>query len=131
MELDIRSIKCSLDMDIVRAKTPEMVRVEIWSCLLAYNLIRLKMLQAAAEKGRMPRTLSFTTTQQSLANTWLLAAVSTTPELIQLSIEISASETVGNRLDRVEPRANKRRKKVVALLNKPRRQAIEELKQAV
>ena len=87
------------------------------------------MLQAAAEKGRMPRTLSFTTTQQSLANTWSLAAVSTTPELIQLSIEISASETVGNRLDRVEPRANKRRKKVVALLNKPRRQAIEELKQ--
>jgi len=84
VELDIRSIKCSLDMDIVRAKTPEMVRVEIWSCLLAYNLIRLKMLQAAAEKGRMPRTLSFTTTQQSLANTWLLAAVSTTPELIQL-----------------------------------------------
>ena len=130
VELDIRSIKCSLDMDIVRAKTPEMVRVEIWSCLLAYNLIRLKMLQTAAEKGRMPRTLSFTTTQQSLANTWLLAAVSTTPELIQLSIQISASETVGNRLDRAEPRANKRRKKVVALLNKPRRQAIEELKQA-
>ena len=42
------------------------------------------MLQTAAEKGPMPRTLNFTTTQQSLANTWLLAAVSTTPELIQL-----------------------------------------------
>jgi len=42
VELNIRSIKCSMDMDIVHAKTPEMVRVEIWSCLLAYNLIRLK-----------------------------------------------------------------------------------------
>jgi len=40
--------------------------------------------ETAAEKGPMPRTLNFTTTQQSLANTWLLAAVSTTPELIQL-----------------------------------------------
>ena len=37
VELDIRSIKCSLGMDVLRAKTPEMVRIELWSCLLAYN----------------------------------------------------------------------------------------------
>ena len=40
VELDIRSIKCSLGMNVIRAKTPEMVRTEFWSCLLAYNLIR-------------------------------------------------------------------------------------------
>jgi len=130
VELDIRSIKCSLNMDVVRAKTPAMVRTEIWSCLLAYNLIRLKMLQAAAEKGRMPRTLSFTTTLQSLATNWLLAAVTRTPELIPNSIDMSASEAVGNRPDRIEPRANKRRSKAIALLNKPRRKAIEEIRQA-
>lgn len=127
VELDIRSIKCSLGMDIIRAKTPAMVRTEIWSCLLAYNLIRLKMLQSAASCGRIPRTLSFTTTMQSLANTWVLASVASTPELIQLSLGMSASETVGNRPDRVEPRANKRRPKVIALLNKPRREAKAEL----
>ena len=42
VELDIRSIKCSLGMDVIRGKTPEMVRTEFWSCLLAYNLIRAK-----------------------------------------------------------------------------------------
>ena len=130
VELDIRAIKCSLDMDIVRAKTPAMVKTEIWSCLLAYNLARLKMLQSAAALGKMPRTLSFTTAVQMLACTWLLAAVVNSNELIQLGIEMPASETVGNRLDRIEPRANKRRPKVLALLNKPRLQAIAEFKQA-
>ena len=70
-------------MDIVRAKTPAMVQTEIWSCLLAYNLIRMKMLQSCSSSGRMPRTLSFTTTQQLLANNWLLPSVSLTAELIE------------------------------------------------
>jgi hypothetical protein len=120
VELDIRAIKCSLDMDIVRAKTPAMARTEIWSCLLAYNLIRMKMLQSCAVNGRMPRTLSFTTTMQLLAGTWVMAAVVLTKEMVQLGLETSSSETVGNRPDRVEPRANKRRPKLLALLNKLR-----------
>ena len=130
VELDIRSIKCSLDMDTVRAKTPAMVRTEIWSCLLAYNLIRMKMLQGCAVSGRMPRTLSFTTTLQLLAANWLLASVMLTAELVQLGLETSSSETVGDRLDRVEPRANKRRPKLLALLTKPRQIAKLELMNA-
>jgi len=127
VELDIRSIKCSLDMDIVRAKTPGMVQTEIWSCLLAYNLIRLKMLQSCAVKGRMPRTLSFTTTMQLLASNWVMASVILTEKLVQLGWETSCSERVGNRLDRIEPRANKRRPKLLALLTKPRHIAKMEL----
>jgi hypothetical protein len=127
VELDIRSIKCSLGMEIVRAKTPEMVQTEIWSCLLAYNLIRLKMLQSCAASGRMPRTLSFTTTQQLLANNWLLAAVKLTAVLVELGQQISSSEVVGDRPDRIEPRANKRRPKRLALLTKPRHTAISQL----
>lgn len=127
VELDIRSIKCSLDMDIIRAKTPAMIRTEIWSCLLAYNLIRMKMLQSCAVSGRMPRTLSFTTTLQLLAANWVLASVMLTAELVQLGLETSSSETVGDRLDRVEPRANKRRPKLLALLKKPRQLAKLEL----
>ena len=114
-------------MDIIRAKTPAMVKTEIWSCLLAYNLIRMKMLQSCAANGRMPRTLSFTTTQQLLANNWLLASVMLTDELVTLGQQISSSEVVGNRPDRVEPRANKRRPKILALLNKPRHIAKQEL----
>lgn len=123
VELDIRSIKCSLGMDIVRAKTPAMVQTEIWSCLLAYNLIRMKMLQSCAINRRMPRTLSFTTTLQLLANNWLLASVMLTSELVALGQQTSSSEVVGNRLNRIEPRANKRRPKILALLNKPRHTA--------
>ncbi len=130
VELDIRAIKCSLGMDIVRAKTPAMVQTEIWSCLLAYNLIRMKMLQSCAANGRMPRTLSFTTTMQLLANNWILASVMLTNELVELGCQISSSQIVGNRPDRIEPRANKRRSKAIALLTKPRRKAIVELKQA-
>lgn len=129
VELDIRSIKCSLSMDIIRAKSPDMVRTEIWSCLLAYNLIRLKMLQAAAVAGRMPRSLSFTATMQSLATTWTLAAVVHSEQLIQVGLEMSSDQAVAQRPDRVEPRANKRRPKLIALLTKPRQKAIAELKQ--
>lgn len=127
VELDIRSIKCSLGMDIIRAKTPAMVKTEIWSCMLAYNLIRMKMLQSCAVTGRMPRTLSFTTTMQLLATNWVLASVRITAELIELGQHASCSQMVGNRPDRIEPRANKRRPKLIALLSKPRHLAIREL----
>lgn len=127
VELDIKSIKCSLGMDIVRAKTPAMVQTEIWSCLLAYNLIRMKMLQSCAANGRMPRTLSLTATLQLLANNWLLASVVLTDELVELGQQTSSSEYTGHRLDRIEPRANKRRPKLLALLTKPRAQAKLEL----
>lgn len=123
VELDIRQIKCSLGMDEIRAKTPEMVRTEIWSCLLAYNLIRAKMLQSSSASGRDPRSLSFTVTMQLLGTNWVLCAVvGVTPELAELGQQASSSEVVGNRPDRVEPRVNKRRPKVLALMTKPRAQ---------
>ena len=89
VELDIRSIKCSLGMDVIRAKSPAMVKTEIWSCLLAYNLIRLKMLQSCSINGRMPRTLSFTATMQMLATKWVVAAVILTTELVLLGTPVS------------------------------------------
>ena len=128
VELDIRSIKCSLGMDILRAKTPEMVRTELWSCLLAYNLIRLKMLQSCASSGRDPRSLSFTTTLQLLGTNWLLCAViGVTAELSALGQAASSSEQVGHRPGRVEPRMNKRRPKMIALMTKPRHECRAEL----
>ncbi len=121
VELDIRAIKCSLGMDILRAKTPEMVRTELWSCLLAYNLIRLKMLQSCGAQGRDPRSVSFTTTMQLLATNWLLCAViGVTDELAQLGQVMPCSEQVGHREGRIEPRKNKRRPKLIALMTKPR-----------
>ena len=48
-EVDIRSIKLTMKMDVLRCKTPEMVRKEIWAHLLVYNLLRTVMAVAAGE----------------------------------------------------------------------------------
>src|SRR5262245_29729129 len=65
-ELDLRSIKVTLQMDMLRCKTPEMVRKEIWAHVSAYNLIRTVMAQAAVGEGIPPRSLSFKATLQVL-----------------------------------------------------------------
>src|SRR5262245_46902629 len=58
-EVNIRSIKSTMRMDVLRCKTPEMVRKEIWAHLLAYNLLRTVMAVAASENGIEPRQVSF------------------------------------------------------------------------
>ena len=129
-ELDIRAIKITMGMDILRCKSPEMVRKEMWACVLAYNLIRQIMLQSAQEAGVSPRALSFTAAMQSIAASWLVAALSDdalAAQLINAALASMAEHIVGNRPGRVEPRAIKRRPKEHALLTKPRDQARAEL----
>ena len=58
-ELDLRSLKVTLHMDVLRCRTPEMVRKEVWMHLLGYNLIRAVMADAARAQGVAPRELSF------------------------------------------------------------------------
>jgi len=126
VELDIRAIKCTLGMDALRCKTPEMVRREIWTCLLAYNLIRKTMMEAARREGLSPRQLSFTAAMQKIAagyGTLVVMDEATATELIELHLTHLACQEVGNRPDRVEPRAIKRRPKPHALLRKPRDEA--------
>jgi hypothetical protein len=65
-ELDFRSIKHSLHMDVLRAKTPSMVRKEIWAHLLAYNLLRGTMVESAKRNDVMPRQLSVKGTMQAV-----------------------------------------------------------------
>src|ERR1051325_9793925 len=64
-EVDIRSIKSAMKMDILRCKTPGMVEKEIWAHLLAYNLLRTVM-AVAAEKGVEPREISFKGAKQAV-----------------------------------------------------------------
>ena len=123
VELDIRSIKCSLAMEHLRAKSPEMVRRELWSCLLAYNLIRMKMLQSGAGTQRDIRSMSFSRALVLLGTNWLLCgARGLNQSLIELGQNQPVGEVVGHRPDRVEPRVNKRRPKVLKLMSKPRNQ---------
>jgi hypothetical protein len=126
VELDIRSIKISLGMEVLRCKTPEMVRKEIWTCLLAYNLIRQTLLQAASLSEWSPRQLSFTAALQKIAASWgtiVVVADQVVATLIAVHLEDLANHQVGDRPDRVEPRAIKRRPKPQRLLRVPREQA--------
>jgi hypothetical protein len=89
------------------------------------------MLQSCAAQGRDPRSVSFTATLQLLATNCLLCAViGVTAELAQLGQTMPCSEQVGHREGRHEPRANKRRPKILALMTKPRRVYQEETKAA-
>jgi putative transposase len=130
VELDIRAIKISLGMDVLRCKTAEMVRREIWTCLLAYNLIRNAMLQAAVQAGRCPRQLSFTAALQKIAAAWVTIVVChevRALSLIHVHLDDMATHQVGDRPNRVEPRKVKRRPKPHPLLMIPRQQARAEL----
>jgi putative transposase len=126
VELDIRTIKCTLGLEVLRCKSPEMVRREFWTGLLAYNLIRQTMLQAALQAGRSPRQLSFTAALQKIAASWntiLVCQDAAALLLIEIHLGDLATHQVGNRPDRVEPRAKKRRPKPQRLLMQPRQQA--------
>lgn len=126
VELDIRAIKCSLGMDVLRGKTPAMVRKEIWTCLLAYNLIRKTMLQAAMDTELSPRQLSFTSAMQTMAANWVVLPTQDAPTialLIETAIGGLTSQLVGKRPNRFEPRAVKRRPKPMRLLTMPRDEA--------
>ena len=125
-ELDLRALKVTLGMDVLRCKSPAMVRKELWAHLLAYNLIRTVMAQAARANDLLPRDLSFTGTVQTLtAFAGLLgdADPSDREELYGRLLAAVASHRVGDRPDRVEPRARKRRPKHYPHLMKPREQA--------
>jgi len=65
-EVDIRSIKSTMQMDILRCKTPDMVHKEIWTHVLAYNLLRTVMAVAAKENDIEPRKVSFKGAKQAV-----------------------------------------------------------------
>jgi DDE family transposase len=125
-ELNLRSIKIALGMDVLRCKTPEMVRKEIGMTLAAYNVIRALMVLAAKRHARQPRQLSFKGALQSLlefAETLRQSPPEKRDRQWENILEGVANDEVGNRPDRIEPRARKRRPKPYPLLMKPRKQA--------
>jgi Transposase DDE domain len=123
VELDLRSLKTQLRLDILRCKTPAMVRKEIWAHFLAYNLTRRLMAAAAQEQGVRPRYLSFMAAVQTLNEfRWLLltAAAEARGVYVRALWVAVASHAVGDRPERCEPRAVKRRPKPLRYLNEPR-----------
>jgi hypothetical protein len=122
-EVDIRTIKSTMQMEILRCKTPDMVHKEIWTHLLAYNLLRTVMAVAADENDTEPRKLSFKGAKQALT-AFAPKIEAARPEyrasLIDAMLRTIAYHRVGDRPGRWEPRGRKRRPKPGARLTQPR-----------
>jgi len=130
-ELDLRSLKVTLGMDVLRCLSPAMVRKEVWAHLVAYNLIRTLMARAAEDLGCLPRQLSFKGALQAMtafAERLLNAAERSVSELLDWLLLAIGAYQVGDRPNRVEPRARKRRPKHYPFLNQPRQEALRLLK---
>lgn len=123
VELDIKNIKTTLGMEILRCRTPAMAQKEMWAHLLAYNLIRLLMAQAAHSAGVHPRELSFKHTVQIWIE-WTSQHLSVNTKQQQVILfRLIAQLRVGRRPGRIEPRARKRRPKSYQWLKVPRAKA--------
>jgi Transposase DDE domain len=121
VELDLRNIKTTLGMDILSCQTPAMNEKEFWVHLLAYNVIRLLMAQAAHQAGIHPRELSFKHTVQ-MWNAWRSTGLAATTHCAHL-FTLIAQLRVGQRAGRIEPRMRKRRPKPYPYMKESRDKA--------
>lgn len=127
-ELDLRSIKCTLKMGHLKCKTPSMVRKELWMHLLAYSVIRRKMVEAAKCHHQVPRKLSFASGRRFISEIYQM--IQQEPQgskmilrLEEYLFECIAKSKVGDRPGRKEPRAVKKQELKFPKLTKPRVEA--------
>jgi hypothetical protein len=112
-EVNLRTLKSTMKMEHIRCQSPEMVRKDFWMHVLAYNLIRKLIAQSAWRYGREPWQISFKGAVQTLAayrGLWLYSRVDAGAVMDYL-LDAIVQHVVGNRPDRYEPRAQKRRPK--------------------
>ena len=125
VELFFRDIKTTMGMDILRCKTPDMIRKEILMHFIAYNCIRRLIHESSERLNKAHERVSFKGSLQALRQ-WIHSGhLSTKPNekpqrLLAKLLEYIADKIVPNRPSRREPRAVKRRPKPHQLLNKPR-----------
>lgn len=127
VELHFHQIKTLLGMDVLRCKSPEMIKIEVAIHKIAYNLVRNLMQQSAHRHSVPLPRISFKGTLDTLRS-WspTIAAASRKPReqdrLIDEMLAIIARDLVPERPGRSEPRARKRRARNYQLLTKPRGQ---------
>jgi hypothetical protein len=121
-ELDLRSLKTALQMTHLRCQTPEMVRKEMWTHFLAYNLIRKTMAESARHQDVVPRQLSFTGAVQTMNSfaPYLALCITDKDGLWAELLTAIAAHVVGNRPNRLEPRKLKYRLGKFTYMTRPR-----------
>lgn len=122
-ELNLRSIKTVMQMEHLRCKRPHRVRNELRAHLLAYNLIRQTMVEAAIDSAIQPYQISFKATLNAMSESLpILISMKDIGELRRTLLACCQQHRVANRPDRYEPRVKKRRHKSYPWMTKPRNQ---------
>lgn len=133
VEVNLRHLKTTLGMDVLRCKTPSMVRKEIYVYLLAYNLLRSLMWQAGDTYGTSPLRLSLQGTRHHLNNFIPLLLAVTSKQRYYLErtlLKVIVHKAVPDRPGRSEARVRKRRPKAYPLMTKPRHEYVAQLQTA-
>ncbi|RCJ34358.1 transposase [Nostoc minutum NIES-26] len=133
IELDLKHLKTTLGMDILRCKTPSMIRKEIHVYLLAYNLLRSLMWQASTTYNTPPLRLSLQSTRHHLINffpKFEAASFQKRLRLYRILLKVIVHKQVPHRPARNEPRVIKRRLKAYPLMTKPRHELRKQLQSA-
>jgi hypothetical protein len=127
-ELFIRDIKTTLGMEMLSCKSPALARRDLLMHLIAYNLIRSLMWEAARRRGLSARRLSFKgaldTLRQWTPLLMMCGASKRKPALDRFLMALGA-HVLPDRPNRAEPRAIKTRPKNYPLLTKPRHEYVE------
>ena len=136
-ELDLKSLKQTMQMDVLRCKTPELVRKELWTHVLAYNLIRAILAQAAHKYQLQPRSISFKGAIQTLHAFQPVIALQGGDDaarrlkLYHDLLDAIAAHRVADRPDRYEPRLRKRHDRNFGYLRKPRAEVKRDMAQGL
>jgi Transposase DDE domain len=133
VEINLKHLKTTLGMEVLRCKTPQMVRKELYVYLLAYNLLRTLMWTAGTTYGSPPLRLSLQGSRHHLSNfiSELLAHTEAKRlQIYQTLLKIIVHKSVTKRPGRAEPRVRKRRPKSYPLMKQPRHQLREQLQAA-
>jgi hypothetical protein len=123
VEVDLRQVKTTLGMEMLRGKTPDMVRKEIYVHLMAYNLLRTVMWQAGKKAGVCPMCISLQGTRQHFANfcpELYKAGAKKRLQLYNTLLTVVTDKLLPERPYRYEPRLKKQRPKPYGWMQQPR-----------
>jgi len=130
IEMNFRDIKTTMKMEMLRTKSPAMIKKEILMFMIAYNAIRLLMLKAGNLAGVNHRRISFKATLQILDESRVnFVDIACHRKLRETERHALLSEiadhVVKERPGRNEPRKKKLRPKAYGWIQKPRHQYFE------
>lgn len=124
LEMCLDDLKTTLGLDALRCRTPAMVQRELLTLLIAHNLVRAVMAEAAQAHAAPLERLSFKGTLDTLRSFCGASAQATSAtrrrRIWAEMLRVIAADRVPLRPDRCEPRAVKRRPKAYPKLDRPR-----------